>query len=596
MSSPSRMAPVSFLLSLAVAAAVALQTPALTAEPALPDADQDGIPDVGDNCPLIRNFFQEDSNGDGAGDACQLRVDLLRKVYVDGEHARIDLLLFDPDGQPVSGRVEVLDNPPFQTVTLSDSYPSPLDCNQVLLLRPLSGFHQPFGAVAFQGASLIDAGLLGDSCGQDSGALYFARGSCEALEGEFQEGFLDLFGSQPPFDVCVTGSRSQTVRVEAIAPDYLSVTLSQDMVLLRATFAAGDIADDPDFRYKTPSPDPCTPQTMTVRVRAEDGETPPVIDSLEFFYECEDGLYFDEDAIPVAAAGPDRTVDCDASGMAIVRLDGSGSSDADSTPGTHDDLVGFEWLEDLGLASQRLLGTGESVEVALSGGVHAIALRVTDAAGATATDEVVVSLDCAPPSDGDGDGVPDLEDNCPSSANPGQQDADGDNVGDACDPCTDTDDDGYGNPEYADNVCPVDNCPAVTNPDQADGDRDGLGDACDESFDRWLFELSPDAATASGGDRVEFRYRLVNNTRKELRGIVAFLVADPTGREKLVPRSLLCAGGNPRMERVAPGGLLEADCFVDVPAGAGPGRYRLTGRFVSRPVTLQDAIAIDVVP
>jgi hypothetical protein len=50
------------------------------------------------------------------------------------------------------------------------------------------------------------------------------------------------------------------------------------------------------------------------------------------------------------------------------------------------------------------------------------------------------------------------------------------------------------------------------------------------------------------------------------------------------------------VERVAPGGLLEADCFVDVPAGAKPGEYRLTGRFVSRPVTLQDAIAIDVVP
>lgn len=35
--------------------------------------------------------------------------------------------------------------------------------------------------------------------------------------------------------------------------------------------------------------------------------------------------------------------------------------------------------------------------------------------------------------DADGDGVPDGADNCPSTANPGQEDADGDGTGDACD-------------------------------------------------------------------------------------------------------------------------------------------------------------------
>jgi thrombospondin type 3 repeat protein len=37
--------------------------------------------------------------------------------------------------------------------------------------------------------------------------------------------------------------------------------------------------------------------------------------------------------------------------------------------------------------------------------------------------------------DGDGDGVPDARDNCPTVPNPDQRDTDGDGIGDACDPC-----------------------------------------------------------------------------------------------------------------------------------------------------------------
>jgi hypothetical protein len=59
--------------------------------------------------------------------------------------------------------------------------------------------------------------------------------------------------------------------------------------------------------------------------------------------------------------------------------------------------------------------------------------------------------------DADGDGIPDVEDNCIRAANFDQANADADALGDACD-----------------------NCDAAANPDQADSDGDGAGDACDE--------------------------------------------------------------------------------------------------------------------
>jgi hypothetical protein len=102
--------------------------------------------------------------------------------------------------------------------------------------------------------------------------------------------------------------------------------------------------------------------------------------------------------------------------------------------------------------------------------------------------------------DRDGDGIRNINDNCPNVSNIDQADADGDGIGDACEgggvapgpvvppdvppvppnpnpnptppvPVPDTDGDGI-----PDNV---DNCSGIANPDQANADGDDFGDACD---------------------------------------------------------------------------------------------------------------------
>lgn len=69
-----------------------------------------------------------------------------------------------------------------------------------------------------------------------------------------------------------------------------------------------------------------------------------------------------------------------------------------------------------------------------------------------------VLTDFSPAADGDDDGIPDGEDNCPFTPNPDQADVDGDGVGDACD-----------------------NCPDNSNSDQADANGNGIGDVCENT-------------------------------------------------------------------------------------------------------------------
>lgn len=122
---------------------------------------------------------------------------------------------------------------------------------------------------------------------------------------------------------------------------------------------------------------------------------------LHTFSRAETRIYFDDVCIkeeppnqpPVADAGSDQTVEQESYAGTEVTLDGSGSTDPDSTPGTNDDIVSFDWYED-----QTLLGSGQQLQHTFQLGEHTVTLVVTDSAGETDDDEAIIVVeDTIPP-------------------------------------------------------------------------------------------------------------------------------------------------------------------------------------------------------
>jgi len=105
---------------------------------------------------------------------------------------------------------------------------------------------------------------------------------------------------------------------------------------------------------------------------------------------------------PVACiVGGDRAVEVGSGCEVRVILDGSCSSDVDSTPGTNDDIEYFDWYEQIDPCdpnSDLFLGSGEIIECNLPLGEHNIILEVTDKAGAFDANEVTITVeDTTPP-------------------------------------------------------------------------------------------------------------------------------------------------------------------------------------------------------
>jgi len=384
------------------------------------DPDGDGLGEACDNCPHDSNAGQADADADGPGDACdlcpslqnpaQLEVLACLEVRADGGECLEALIeTIDPllageihlfaltDATPGTIRFEILATSCLAAEALE------LSLNGVVLgSPPLDPARRCTCGPGVQTFTFADASLLEATWipggtniirirkpGQGSAtSLAWVRARFDAADTSEMVCLFDFGGGTCDEENLCTGEFTALPVDEERG--VIVLVAAQEEFVSSTPFSAGrlpaaiDLAGLPDG----PARECVTAPGTTAR------------DCVSFTKAGELDLAINGAGCrsPIAVAESTALVECTSPAGATVVLDGSGSSDPGSTPGTNDGIVLFEWFEDLGQPSETLLGAGEILPVTLPLGAHAITLRVTDTLGQTAVDSLLVTVrDTTPP-------------------------------------------------------------------------------------------------------------------------------------------------------------------------------------------------------
>jgi len=357
--------------------------------PGQEDLDADGLGNVCDNCPAAANPGQEDSSADGSGDACQPTLAFFGS-RASGDTLEILVKAKDPQDDPLSGVVQIY-NAFNQDITLHDSLAT-RSCGGPYLPDGLAGEGLGFTYGAVGAPYLFDLGTV-LHCGDGIPDYAIALGACGDQPTDV---ILSLADVTLPAPLCLrrygetVGGLDLTIQSFDLSTLILSVP---GLLALDATFDHG-LPAQIDITDLLPG------RPYLLKMTVTDGNTLPVGAEMTFTPQGESRLVFTApDAPPEASIVSPAPVECTNPAGGLVTLDGSGSSDPDSSPGTHDDIVSFEWYEDFANPGQRLVGTGEVLAAMLPLGSHVLTLKVTDKAGqsGTAASGAVVR-DTTPPS------------------------------------------------------------------------------------------------------------------------------------------------------------------------------------------------------
>jgi len=362
----------------------------LAVDPAQGDSDADGKGDACDNCPSVANSAQEDGNGDGSGDACQPTVNIASLRPAGQGALLVSASARDPQGDPLRGNLEFFGRV-VQDINLQDSFLG-LDCSLGYLPEGVSGEGIAFAFGSTGGPLLFDMDEM-YNCSDGMMDFEIALGTCANLETNFSD--IVFFPEMtPPVSMCV-----RRVNDDASKFDLTISAYDESALHGVATFQNASALKIP-FETRLPRRSDISSLTQGLSyqlvITVTDGSTAPAHAEASFVDQGEQVLIIDNP--PVAVAHSVGSIECDRPAGAPALLDGSGSSDAESTLGTQDEIVSYEWFTGYGGAGQTLLGTGEILEAVLPLGSNNIVLRVTDSDGVSSSAETRVSVvDTTPP-------------------------------------------------------------------------------------------------------------------------------------------------------------------------------------------------------
>lgn len=356
------------------------------------DTDGDGAGNACDNCAATPNPDQADADRDGSGDACQPKL-LLFGIEHAGDTLEVALTATDPQNETLRGSLNIL-TADSQSVTLPDVVTT-MNCSDGFLPLGVPGQGIGFTNGASGAPYLFDLDTA-LACGDLDPDYLLALGDC-GDPGAIFAPIMPLADVPLPAAICVRANGMSAddfgLIIESFDDSSIHLMTRGDSSVLAVILDSGlpsqiDISSlEAGGRYRL---------VLTLT----DGNTLPVKVETTFESRGESRLVFVRpNAPPVAAIAAPATVECAGPAGGTAILDGSASTDSDSTPGTNDDIVLFQWLRDPGQSSEQILGTGQVLQVTLPLGRHAIGLRVTDTAGVTGMlrTEILVQ-DTLPPS------------------------------------------------------------------------------------------------------------------------------------------------------------------------------------------------------